>query len=263
MHSSELVPHNRLKARLREGQLSLCMAVRLFAQPDIVLMARAAGFDALYVDFEHGAISLDAFRGVAVAALAAGLTCLARVPDIAEAARVLDAGASGIIVPNVKTVAQARAAVEAVRFEPEGRRGVAISFPQYGYVPVPAATALPALNESTLVALQIESLEGLANVDAIAAVDGVDMLLLGSNDLLADMGLAGLYDHERLHDAFRAIAAACGRHSVALGIGGLSGRPDIVKRLVGLGGSFISTGSDVGFLTAALCAKVADYRRPL
>lgn len=260
MHSDELVPLNPLKAKLARNELCLCMSVRLVVQPDIVLIARTAGFDALYIDLEHGSVSPDACRHVAATAIAADLACLVRVPDIADISRLLDNGFSGVICPNIVDAQQARDAVAAAKFPPYGRRGVAATFPHYGYRSVPASEALPALNDASMVVLQIESLEGLNNVEAIAAVDGVDMVLVGTNDLLADMGLAGQFGHEKLRQAFARIAAACKGQSVAVGIGGLSTRPDLVVSFVEMGGGFISAGSDVGFLANSAKAKVCEYR---
>lgn len=182
------------------------------------------------------------------------------MPDIADISRLLDNGFSGVICPSIVNAQQARDAVAAAKFPPGGRRGVAAIFPHYGYRSVPASVALPALNDASMVVLQIESLEGLNNVEAIAAVDGVDIVLVGTNDLLADMGVAGQFGHGKLRQAFARIAAACKDRSVAIGIGGLSTRPDLVASFVEMGGSFISAGSDVGFLANSARAKAGEFR---
>jgi len=258
--AEDLVSRNSLKARLARNELCLCLAIRLVVQPDIVLIARAAGFDVLYIDLGHGSVSPEACRHVAATAIAAGLPCLVRVPEVAAIPRLLDCGLAGIIVPNVASAGEAREVVAAARFPPLGRRGVAATFPNHGYRPVALAEALPALNDASTVILQIESRDGLDNVEAIAAVEGVDMLLVGTNDLLADTGLPGQFGHERVARAFARVAAACKVHGVALGIDGLAARPDLVAAFVAMGGSFISAGSDVGFLAQSARATVRDFR---
>lgn len=260
MSRGSLTPSNNLKSKLSRDELCLCMSIRLVTQPDIVLIAKAAGFDAIYIDLEHGNISPEACSRVAVTSIAAGIACLVRVPRIDEISKVLDGGASGVICPNIANADEAKAVVQAAKFPPIGKRGVAASFPNYGYQPVPASDSLPALNEASMVVLQIESVDGLNNIETIAETNGVDMLLVGTNDLLADMGLAGQFEHEKLKEAFAKISVACKRQSITFGIGGLSSHPSLVASLVAMGGSFISVGSDIGFLANAARAKASELR---
>lgn len=260
MCSGELVPFNALKRRLSKNELSLCMAIRLVTQADIVLLAKSAGYDAIYLDLEHASLSPESCRQIAVTAIAAELTCLVRVPRVEEIGQLLDAGAAGVIFPDVVNAEQARAVVAAVKFPPLGRRSVSSVFASYGFQPVPAAKALPALNETTMVVLQIESVEGLDNVDDIVATEGVDMILVGTNDLLADMGLPGQFTHKRVEEAFSRIVAACKKRWVAVGIGGLSGHPALVSSLIDMGCTFISVGGDLGFLASAASEKATMFR---
>lgn len=259
MHHDAFAPLDALKRRLVGPKLSLCMAVRLVVQPDIVLIAKTAGLDALYIDLEHGSVSPEAVRHVAVTALAASIPCLVRVPNPSDIPRLLDAGAAGVICPDIRTPEASRAAVAAAKFPPLGSRGVAAAFPQFGYQPLPARQALPALNTGSIVVAQIESAEGLANVEAIAAVEGVDMLLVGANDLLADLGLAGEFDHPDLRAACARILAACKRHGIAFGIGGLTSRPALVADLVQSGAVFVSIGNDVNVLAGGVRACVERF----
>lgn len=252
-------PRNGLKQKLARREVSLCMALRIVAVPDMVLIASAAGFDALYVDLEHGCIAPDALRNLAATAIAACFPCLVRVARQSDISSVLDAGASGVICPDVRTAQEARGAVAEAKFPPSGRRGVSAAFAHYGYRPMPAATSLPALDAASMVVAQIESGEGLANVESIAAVPGLDMLLIGSNDLLADLGHAGQYDHPALDAAYARTIEACDRNDIACGIGGLTSRPDLVARFLKMGAVFVSAGNDVSFLVNGARASVEKF----
>jgi 4-hydroxy-2-oxoheptanedioate aldolase len=248
---------NPLKALLARGGIAASMTVRLVADPAIALIARSAGFDTLYVDLEHGPFSIETASRLCVAAQQAGLAPLVRVPshDGAWIARVLDGGAMGVIVPHVDTPAEARAVVAAAKYPPLGRRSAAGALPQLGFRPVPAAAAMPAVDAATMVVVQAETARAIDAIDAIMAVEGVDMMLLGANDLLADLGAPGAFDDPRLMDAYARAIAACRRHGKHAGIGGLAGRPDLVARCVALGARYISTGTDLGFLLDAATSR--------
>lgn len=259
MQPDQLIPLNALKAKLARQELGLCMSVRLFVQPDIVLIAKAAGLDALYIDLEHGSISLESLRQVSVTAIAANFSCLVRVANINDIPAVLDTGASGVICPNIETADEARAAVTQAKFPPQGHRGVAGVFAQFGYQPMSASKSLPALNANTMVIVQIESATGLANLEAIAAIEGIDMLLVGANDLLADLGLVGDYDHPELRNAYLRVIAACKANNIACGIGGLTSRPAMISELVRLGANFISVGNDITLFANTVRSTVEKF----
>jgi 2-keto-3-deoxy-L-rhamnonate aldolase RhmA len=180
------------------------------------------------------------------------------VPSIAEVSRVLDAGALGVIAPHVQSADDARAYVAAAKFPPLGHRSAAGPLPHLHYRSFPAAAADAALNATTLLIVQFESEEALRQADAIAAVEGVDLVMIGSNDLLADCGLAGQYEHPRLREAYASTIAACRKHGKHVGVGGLASRPDLAAEFVRMGARYVSTGTDLGFLLAACTAKAKE-----
>ncbi|HYA06718.1 MAG TPA: aldolase/citrate lyase family protein, partial [Xanthobacteraceae bacterium] len=108
------------------------------------------------------------------------------------------------------------------------------------------------------VIVQFESEQAIENADAIAAVDGVDLVLIGTNDLLADWGLAGQYDHPRVREAYARTIAACRAHGKHVGVGGFASRPDLAAQYVRMGARYVSTGTDLGFLLAAASAKAKE-----
>src|SRR2546430_546204 len=178
------------------------MTVRLTRSIEIAQLAKSAGFDSLYVDLEHSSLSLETTSQICCAAFACGIASLVRVPQLELTQRVLDGGALGIIVPDVRTASHARDAVKAAKYPPLGERGFATALPHFQYRSPPAKQQYAALNDATMVIVQFESAECMERADEIFAVEGVDMVLCGTNDRTADMGIPGDYENSRVRDAY-------------------------------------------------------------
>lgn len=255
-------PQNHVKDKLAKNELVLSMIVRLVRTVEIAGIARSAGFDALYVDLEHSSHSVDATGQICMAALALGLTPLVRVPSLAPEviARVLDAGALGVIAPHIESAQDAMQVVRAAKYAPLGERSVAGNLPHFQFRSIPTALACEALNHATMVVVMIESAAALAAVDDIAAIDGVDLLLVGTNDLCASLGIAGQLDHALVRDAYSRCMDACRRNQKHLGIGGLGAHPKLAAEFIQLGARYISTGTDLAFLLNGATAKAKQMR---
>ena len=188
---------NALKERLKKGELALPLMVRHARTVDIALAAKLCGFDGLFFDLQHSVIPEHEVSQMAVAAMNVGVAPIVRVPekDYAAALRLLDNGALGIIMPEVTTAEDARNSVAACKFPPVGNRGAFGSWPHFGYRPMPAAEARKAINEATLLVLMLESKAAVDHVEAIAAVPGVDVIHIGTNDLSTDLGHPGELTH--------------------------------------------------------------------
>jgi 2-keto-3-deoxy-L-rhamnonate aldolase RhmA len=106
-----------------------------------------------------------------------------------------------------------------------------------------------------MVVVQLETMRGFENADAIAAVEGVDMALIGANDLLADLGVPGQFDQPRLREAYVHAISVVRRHGKHVGVGGLGGQPALTAEFVKLGARYVSTGTDLGFLLDAATAR--------
>jgi 4-hydroxy-2-oxoheptanedioate aldolase len=251
---------NHAKEKLARGEVVSSMTVRLVRGIEIARIAKTAGFDSLYVDMEHSSFSLETTGQICMAALAAGVTPLVRVPGVAAVSRVLDGGALGVIAPHIRSAAEARDYVTAAKFPPLGERSAAGPLPHLHYRSFPAGEADAALNAATLLMVQFENDEAVANADEIAAVEGVDMVMIGTNDLLADWGLPGQFEHPRVREAYAKTIAACRRHGKHVGVGGLATRPQLAAAFVRMGARYVSTGTDLGFLLAACTAKAKEVR---
>ncbi|HMK78453.1 MAG TPA: aldolase/citrate lyase family protein [Xanthobacteraceae bacterium] len=257
---SALVIRNSVQERLARGEVAASMTVRLTRGIEIAGLAASAGFDSLYVDLEHSSLSLETTSQICIAALNVGLAPFVRVPQLDMVGRILDGGALGIIVPDVRNAAEAQAAVKAAKYPPLGARGFASALPHFGFRNLAAREFCPALDAATMVIVQFESAAAVDNADAIFAVEGVDMALFGTNDLTADMGIAGDYENPRVRDAYARAIAAARKHGKHVGIGGLGSKPKLTAELVKMGARYVSTGTDLGFLLAAATAQARQVR---
>ena len=256
---------NRVREKLARNEVSLCMALRLARTPEIAMIAQASGFDAFYIDMEHCTISIDAAAAICTAALPLGIAPMARLAGhrFEDATRLLDMGALGIIAPQVDTREQAQAFAEACRFPPLGTRSVAGAGPLQGYRPTPLGEINAQGNAATLLIAMLETPQGVENADAIASVPGIDVLLIGSNDLCTAMGIPGETRHPKLRAAYEAALGACRKHGKQLGIGGIRSDPGHVAELVALGARFVIAGSDVQYLLSAATNDLAALRKSL
>ena len=253
----ELV-RNPLKEKLAAGQMVASLIVRISRGPEIAQIAANAGFDTLYVDLEHSVLSLDMTAQLCNASRAAGVVPLVRVPsaDPALIARLLDAGAMGIIAPHVCSADDARHVVACTKYPPLGNRSVSTGLALLNYRSFPPDQANPLVDESVFVAVMIESASALDCIDEIAAVNGVDMLFIGSGDLSSELGVPGQLTHPKMLDAFARVQEAARRHGKAVGLGGLGSQPKLLEQLVAQGARFVSVGTDLSLLASAANEKV-------
>lgn len=262
MDELKQILRNNVREKISAGEVASSMTVRLVRHVEIARLARTAGFDSFYVDMEHSSFDFDTTGQICMMGLEVGITPMVRVPANTPEyiSRVLDGGALGIIAPDVRSAAEARQVVAAAKYPPLGGRGLSGSLPHLQFRSFPTASVLAALNAATLVIVQFESAEAVACADEIAAVDGVDMVLIGTNDLMADLGIPGQFDNVKVREAYSATIEACRRHGKHVGVGGLSSRPDLVADFVRQGARYVSTGTDLAFLLGAAAQKARQVR---
>src|SRR6516164_4191825 len=237
---------NSMKQKLAAGELVLCMNLRLARTVDIAMVAKAGGYDALYVDMEHSPYSIETTSTICAAALGIGITPLVRVPshDAHWSSRVLDGGAQGVIVPHVDNLGEAEAVVRKCRFPVMGLG------PALGYRAAPLGELNDRLNSDTALIVMLETAEGIDNAAAIAALPGIDVLLIGSGDLTTDYGIPGQVDHPRLREAYERVAESCRAHDKVLGVGGIRHNVALQGELIRLGARFVIAGTDVNYVLA-------------
>jgi len=163
------------------------------------------------------------------------------------------------VVPHVSTAVEARRVVQACRFPGIGKRSIPGLLPQVLFETHPVAEVVAAINRETLLVAMIETLDGLENVNEIAAVPGIDALLVGCTDLAAEMGLTGQLGHARVAEAIDRVCAACARHGKFAGFGGVYDEA-VMASYVQKGGRLILSGSDLAFLMAGGRARTSMLR---
>ena len=252
---------NRAKSRLEAGELSLGIGLRMARTVDIGKAMKTAGMDWLFIDMEHNSMSVDTGVQIAVAALDAGISPIARVPpgDFRLANRMLDGGALGIVMPHVDTVDDARRMVAELRSPPRGHRGVSSSIPQFDYDITDLGAAIAALDRETLLVAMLEEQGAIDQAAEITAIDGIDVVMIGTNDFAASIGVPGDVGDQRVVEAYRNVSAACRSHGKWLGMGGV-GDSDLVKRYVEMGVRFILAGNDINYLISGVRQRTAELR---
>lgn len=252
---------NRTKAKLMAGELALGMGLRQARTVDIATIAGTCGFDWLFIDTEHNSMSIDTACQIAMAAIATGVTPIVRVPghEHHHCARALDNGALGVVVPHVDTAEQARRIADFCRYPPLGHRSIAGNMPGLQFAAVPVGEATKRMNDETLVVVMLETPQAIENADAIAAVEGVDVLLVGTNDLCAEMGIHGQFGHARVPAAYEKVIGACRTHGKFPGMGGVYD-PQLMQKYVAMGMRFILSGNDLAFLMAGARERSAMLR---
>jgi 4-hydroxy-2-oxoheptanedioate aldolase len=225
-------------------------------------MAGQAGFDFVVLDLEHGSGNESDILHQLQALEHTGAKAVIRVEGHARQRthRVLDLGAHGIMFPRVNTAEEARACVAAMRYPPDGVRGVASMNRACGFG-VTFRDYVASSKESLLGVLQIETEEAVRNVEEIAAVDGVDVLFIGPLDLTMSLGILQQFDHPDFAAALKATAAAANKHGKSTGV--LMASPDMFDHFYDLGFRFLACGSDgamVNNAARALAGKLKELR---
>jgi 4-hydroxy-2-oxoheptanedioate aldolase len=253
---------NNVKDKLARDEVVASMTVRLVRSIEIARIAHTAGFDTFYVDLQHSSFSLESCGEICMAGLQVGIAPFVRVGANTSdhISRVLDAGALGVIAPHIHSAQAAREVVRAAKFPPLGERSNAGQLAHLHYRSFSTPEACSALNDATMIIVQIESAAALANAEEIVAVDGVDLVLIGLNDLLADWGIPGEYDDPRVRAAYARTIAACRNRGKHCGVGGLATRPDLAAEFVKMGARYVSTGTDLAFLLGACTARAKQVR---
>ena len=241
--------------RLRKGELLIGTLVSL-PSPEITEILSSVGYDWLFIDAEHGAFNPQQAQSMLQAA--GDVPCVIRVPSGDEVwiKKALDIGAAGIIVPQVHTAEQAKQIVKSCKYSPQGSRGVGIGRAHnYG---MGFEDYIKKANKNTAVVLQAESQQAIDNIEAIAAIKGVDAILIGPYDLSASLGKIGQVSHPAVVKAIDKVTKTCKKSGVKLGFFGVNA--DAVKPYMKKGFTLITVGVDTLFLIKSAKETLAAVR---
>lgn len=211
-----IVPLNRLKHALRQGQTAVGLILVEIRQPSVMQLLANAGFEFVIIDNEHGPFNLETIADLSRTAKQVGLTPLVRSPDTLYPyiTQPLDAGAQGLMIPRITTAEQVREVVQKMKYPPLGVRGNALALGYMDFKSGPVGEVMAQVNEETLLVVQVETRAAVENIDEIVSVPGVDVALIGPNDLSISLGVAGQIDSPPMRAAIQKTIDACRRHNV-------------------------------------------------
>lgn len=255
---------NPVKQQLQAGGRSLGTMVVEFSTTGIARMADAAGAEFVLYDMEHTAWSVETVRGLIATCGGTKAVPFVRIPatEYHFAARVLDAGALGVMVPMVNDAEQARSLADFCRYPPVGRRGATFGISHDDYRTHESLTdKMDQANERTLVIAQIESGEGARNAREIAAVDGIDVLWIGHFDLANFLGIPTQFDHPDYRRAEDAVRDACEAEGKAMGR--MVTGAEEAARLLDYGYRILAVGLDIDIYSRGLSGELSRVREGL
>lgn len=255
-----LMRANPVRDALRAGGTAFGTMAFEFFTPGLPAVLAHAGADFVLLDMEHSGIGIETIKGQIAASHGAGIVPMVRVPGCHYhlVATVLDAGAMGIMVPMMETREQAESLAAWCRYRPEGVRGLAFNMAHDEYSGGDVVQKMAEANARTLTIALVETAKGIANVDAIAAVPGIDVVWLGHYDLSNSMGITGQFDNPDFLAAVEKLVEACKRHGKAAGF--LVTDTAAAQTWLGRGFRCLGYGTDISLLQGALAAGIATLR---
>jgi 2-keto-3-deoxy-L-rhamnonate aldolase RhmA len=247
-HTAPVVTENLVKRALKEGKVVYGPGVYT-ASPDVAVTLGGSGFDFLWIEMEHGPLTLETARSIILATRGLKAMPFTRVPvnEPWQAKRALDIGSLGVIFPFVSTREEAERAVKSCRYPPAGTRGYGptLAAQRWGMSTADYARFADA---QVMVIVIIEKKEAIEHIEAIAAVPGIDVLFLGANDLSYSLGVGGRIDDPLVEQVATRLLEAGRRHGVAVGYP--ASAPAEIQKRVAQGFRFFLTSNDVGLLSA-------------
>ncbi len=252
---------NPVRAKLKAGKTVYGMFAVEFFSPGLCQIAANAGAEFVLFDMEHGGLGIDVLKTQFAFARGTGVAPLVRVPGLHYhlIAPVLDAGAMGIMVPMLETKSQAEQLAAACRYRPAGRRGLGFGVGHDDYRRGDVVAKADEENERTLVIALVETATGIANIDEILSVEGIDVGWFGHYDFTDSLGITGQFDRPEFHHAVDQLRAACKAHGKAAGF--LATTVEMAREWRAKGFQCIAYNTDAGILQTALAdalAKLAE-----
>jgi 2-keto-3-deoxy-L-rhamnonate aldolase RhmA len=250
---------NPVKEALRNGEPVIGATITI-GHPEVAMTMASAGYDFFWFEMEHSPITLENLRDMILAMRGFKTVPLVRIPINERwlVKRVLDIGCLGIIFPNVSTPALAEQAVKACKYPPAGVRGFGPMMAMSRW-PVDRRNYPQWADDNIVVVALIEDKEGIDNIDAIAAVPGIDVLFIGPSDLSFSLGLRGNTQHPLVQEAIRKVVEAGKKHHVALGFNG--GTPEEINRLVKEGYQMFHAPGDTSLLRSGADSLLSRIER--
>ncbi len=249
---------SRTKAKLSRGEPVMVTTLHL-TDPSVYELVSLMGFDCIWMDMEHHTYGLETAAGLMRAARVGVADIVARPAkgEFMRMQRMLEAGAQGIMYPRCDSAEEAAEVVRWAKFAPQGARGCDAANPDAPYLTMPLEKYLSAANRETFIVIQIEQQHALDQVEQIAAVEGVDVLLLGPGDFSILSGIPGQFDHPLIQDALRRIAEAAKNAGKHWGCPTFS--VEHTRQILQMGGRFICHQADILMIKSGLEQLQRDF----
>jgi 2-keto-3-deoxy-L-rhamnonate aldolase RhmA len=240
-----------VKKRLQEGKVCFGTMLRVLKSPQAIALCAGQGWDYVIMDTEHNDYDYQTLASCMLLAKYEQMDAFVRVPDklYHQMAQMLDIGAEGLVLPQVKTREEARHIVRSTKYAPVGQRGVSISNTVTRFRDYDMETYTQWANRELMTIVMIESEEGVDNVDSIVSTPGVDAVMMGPSDLSQDMGISGQIHHRKMEQAFDKVVEYCNRHDVAPGIH--VNKIEDVSKAIDRGMRFITYNYDINLFKEA------------
>jgi 2-dehydro-3-deoxyglucarate aldolase/4-hydroxy-2-oxoheptanedioate aldolase len=254
---------NTVKQTLANGGVSIGTMIFEFSTSGIGRICAEAGAEYVIFDMEHTAWSIETIRTLIATTRSADTIPMVRVPATQYhlMSRPLDAGAMGLMVPMVETVEQAQTIVHSAKYPPAGGRGCAFGVSHDDFTGGDVFAKMVSANDEVFLIAQIETVQGLENCEAIAAVDGIDCLWIGHFDLTTSMGIAAQFDHPDSQAAVDRVIAACNAHGKVPGI--MAGSVEVGKQWLARGFRAVAYSGDLWVFQQALAEGIAALKAPV
>lgn len=211
---------SQVKKKLKEGGVCFGTMLRILKSPQAVAMCAAQGWDFIILDTEHNDYDLETLGMFSLVAKYEKIGLFVRVPDklYHQMAQLLDVGAEGLVLPQVKTQEETVHIIRSTKYAPVGQRGVSVSNAVTLYRDYDPLEYFEWANDQLMNIVQIESKEGVDNVEGIVSTTGVDAVMIGPADLSQDMGIPGQIHHNNMTKAYQKVIDCCNDNGVAPGI---------------------------------------------
>lgn len=247
---------NKLKQNERLYGTMLCEA----NFPNIAHIFKGSGCDFFIIDCEHGAFNFETVSVTIAVAKAIGLCCIIRIPEIRRECilKYLDMGADGILVPMVSSADDAKKTVQYAKYKPIGQRGVSISRAHSNYISSNVEDYIEKANNNTIILLQIELLAALESIDEIAAVEGIDGLILGPTDLSMDMDCLNNFSDDLFKKAITKIANVAKQNALSSGV--ICSDSNLIKTCISAGMNIFCTDSEIRLIKKGLSEKISALK---
>ena len=251
---------NRIREVAAEGRVPFGHMVMEFDTPGIAKLCEAADLDFVILDMEHGPLSISQVAGLIARFKATAISPIVRIPasEYHFVARVMDAGAQGIMAPNVRTPEQARMLNDAMRYAPDGNRGLGLGVSHNDFIRPDSKQYMAAANASNILICQVESRAAVRDLDAIASVPGVDCLWVGHMDLTQSMGIVEQFQHPEFLSAMARVTQTARDRGLFAGI--QPGSLSQAKEWMEIGFNLISYSTDIGIYCAGLVSELNAVR---